>query len=903
MARSQGVYYRNGMRVPDNRSSNAKKVGLCLIAAACFGVIAAFVSDNVAGEDYAHYVSSNAYFPEVKALQSKHSMVAQAQIHTTTALATGLSQLANSLVQSLASGNESNLSSFSISNNFSKNISMPPGATRLAITKSAAPLEEGCAFLENSTKWPAEAVLSFAAHEIRKHVPDAAKSTGNLLCEMAWRQMLGTPSLWLHGKLAGTANASMSFIIQLQSLEGMRASSLLVKHPNMVNSLGLHNTTVAFHNTRVVQSKGGKGNTVNVSMSAKHEEHNKYMLRLVKVVENKRDLAIPISIWGALQRESLSGSISWTPQLYEETVAMTQDEMRRTKLGHIPLTPEQNAMVPVQPEPTMQQLAANPPSWDPRTDASTKMCWGPERIADQGTCGACFAFASALAYSARLCKATKGVINVPISEQRVVSCLRDYSGYFANADGSLGGDIAGAADGCNGGNAIQVWLQMQNDGRPMRTCDPYVAKGHTAHGCGQNKCNAPLNYKSGLKVTQVPKTQAALQTALYVDGPVYSGITCWSDFFNYKSGVYSKSATATNQGGHAVTAIGYGTEGSTFYWLMANSWGHSWGEQGYWRADMKFILDGDLYAVNTPTDQKCATTSCGNGDPDAECKCQCRPNWSAKTAGGPCTVCTDHCNGKGTLDSTDCSCKCQAGYFGASCNNFILGYWKTIDIGKLKATIEFKWDIAEERWKGDSKISKYAKAPAQANPQIEGTSIAMTTRKGSLSVENALDEEVPGFPKNQYAYAVKLSLGKNEFGSSKGYTYVDVPTFLYDTTANPACLKGGNPVPSNIAASIKPLCAGAAAAATTAAAVATPAPHAPMPTVASTTAAATAAAAATTAAAGSTTAASTTQSAATGVPTLAPTKAPTLHPTLNPTLAPTNTPTVPPTATMPSGRR
>lgn len=65
-------------------------------------------------------------------------------------------------------------------------------------------------------------------------------------------------------------------------------------------------------------------------------------------------------------------------------------------------------------------------------------------------------------------------------------------------------------------------------------------------------------------------------------GPISVAFEVYADFMNYKSGVYQHHSGA-KEGGHAVTMIGYGTEGGVHYWLCQNSWGHSWGEQGYFK--------------------------------------------------------------------------------------------------------------------------------------------------------------------------------------------------------------------------------------------------------------------------------------------------------------------------------
>lgn len=64
------------------------------------------------------------------------------------------------------------------------------------------------------------------------------------------------------------------------------------------------------------------------------------------------------------------------------------------------------------------------------------------------------------------------------------------------------------------------------------------------------------------------------------NGPVEASFTVYEDFITYKSGVYQhKSGSAL--GGHAIKILGWGVLNGTNYWLCANSWNPSWGDNGY----------------------------------------------------------------------------------------------------------------------------------------------------------------------------------------------------------------------------------------------------------------------------------------------------------------------------------
>jgi hypothetical protein len=120
---------------------------------------------------------------------------------------------------------------------------------------------------------------------------------------------------------------------------------------------------------------------------------------------------------------------------------------------------------------------------------------------------------------------------------------------------------------------------------------PYVSgDGVTNETCPLPGCASVADAES--TVYKCPKkhsmldSDAAIQAAVMTVGAVEVGFTVYEDFMNYKSGIY-KYSSGLALGGHAVKIVGWGNdflnEKETFYWIVQNSWGASWGEAGFFR--------------------------------------------------------------------------------------------------------------------------------------------------------------------------------------------------------------------------------------------------------------------------------------------------------------------------------
>ena len=201
-------------------------------------------------------------------------------------------------------------------------------------------------------------------------------------------------------------------------------------------------------------------------------------------------------------------------------------------------------------------------------------------IRDQGACGSCWAHAASEVLSDRFCIASSGSVNVVLSPQEMVSC-----DYF---------DL-----GCNGGMLSNSWTYLRYFGIATDGCQPYKSAQGSVPWCPffSWKCQDGTSYrKYKAKGFYLLPTINQIKANIVSSGPVEAAFYVYSDFMNYKSGVYKRQS---NQmlGGHAVKVVGWGVENGVEHWIVANSWGPSWGETGFFRiAFGECGIDGSVIA-------------------------------------------------------------------------------------------------------------------------------------------------------------------------------------------------------------------------------------------------------------------------------------------------------------------
>lgn len=186
-------------------------------------------------------------------------------------------------------------------------------------------------------------------------------------------------------------------------------------------------------------------------------------------------------------------------------------------------------------------------------------------VKNQGSCGSCWAFSTVGTMEAHWRILGKGKDTL-FAEQQLVDCAGAFENY-----------------GCEGGLPSQAFEYIKHSGGLMTSAAyPYVAvDGKCVFNA--SKAVGYVNYGS-YNITQGDENELA--DRLYNVGPVSIAYEVAKDFSRYTGGVYVPTAgcgTTPDDVNHAVVATGYGYQDGKAFWNVKNSWGTSWGVQGYFK--------------------------------------------------------------------------------------------------------------------------------------------------------------------------------------------------------------------------------------------------------------------------------------------------------------------------------
>jgi len=195
-------------------------------------------------------------------------------------------------------------------------------------------------------------------------------------------------------------------------------------------------------------------------------------------------------------------------------------------------------------------------------------------VKDQGQCGSCWAFSTTGSMEGAHQIATGTLLSV--SEQQLVDC--------STAQGN---------QGCNGGLMDDGFeYVMKNGGIGSEASYTYTAK--------DGKCKTVDSVMTIKGYTDVKaKSEDDLMNALNSQ-PVSVAVDAQQHWQTYSKGVLENCRGKSLD--HGVLAVGYGTaDDGTDYWLVKNSWGASWGEDGYIRLKRGMDACGLADAASYPT--------------------------------------------------------------------------------------------------------------------------------------------------------------------------------------------------------------------------------------------------------------------------------------------------------------
>ena len=189
-------------------------------------------------------------------------------------------------------------------------------------------------------------------------------------------------------------------------------------------------------------------------------------------------------------------------------------------------------------------------------------------VKDQGQCGSCYSFSSTGALEAHHNIKYGASEFKPLSEQQILDCSFDFDNH-----------------GCDGGLPSHVFEYVHYQGGiDNERFYPYEMRSAGKDNCRFDESKIATRTVRSFNVTE--NDEESIRHIVATVGPVSVAFEVVDDFMLYSNGVYSsdKCRDSVKDVNHAVLVVGYGTDPVDGpYWIVKNSWGSNWGDNGYFR--------------------------------------------------------------------------------------------------------------------------------------------------------------------------------------------------------------------------------------------------------------------------------------------------------------------------------
>jgi cathepsin H len=194
-------------------------------------------------------------------------------------------------------------------------------------------------------------------------------------------------------------------------------------------------------------------------------------------------------------------------------------------------------------------------------------------VKNQGRCGSCWTFSTTGAMEAHHAIKFKNWRTSEMAEQQLLDCAAEFDNH-----------------GCNGGLPSHAFEYIHSAGGLSKEFF-YPYRAESTGDNSQCKFDSSAKSKIGGRTVQsfnvTEGDEESLKRIVATVGPVSVAFEVVEDFRLYKRGIYSsdKCKSGPKDVNHAVLIVGYGVEPDVGlpYWIVKNSWGREFGEEGYFK--------------------------------------------------------------------------------------------------------------------------------------------------------------------------------------------------------------------------------------------------------------------------------------------------------------------------------